>query len=142
MFFEDDAADADEPPTDRSCDSPLADEGRKRPRVTLRNGHEQSKTHILRIRGPNDNFIPVPIGQGIPRRDKNDVRERYCRLMLIFFKPWRHAIDLRGKHSSWESAFTEFVETCDPAVISKMENMQILHECRDSRDDHFAERRS
>ncbi|KAJ7706566.1 hypothetical protein B0H14DRAFT_2647051 [Mycena olivaceomarginata] len=79
MFFEDDAADADEPPTDRSCDSPLADEGRKRPRVTLRNGHEQSKTHILRIRGPNDNFIPVPIGQGIPRRDKNDVRERYCR---------------------------------------------------------------
>ncbi|KAJ7811473.1 hypothetical protein B0H14DRAFT_2289113, partial [Mycena olivaceomarginata] len=103
--------------------------------------HDEEKTHILRVRASDDTFVPVPIGPGIPRRDKKDVWPRYCRLMLIFFKPWRHAPDLRGNHPSWESAFTEFVQTCDPKLVSKMENMQILHECRDSRDDHFAERR-
>ncbi|KAJ7212652.1 hypothetical protein GGX14DRAFT_312377, partial [Mycena pura] len=74
-------------------------------------------------------------GPGIPRRDREELRARYCRLMLIFFKPWRHAIDLRGDHTSWEAAFADFSRTCSPAITTKMENMQILHECRDSRDD-------
>ncbi|KAJ7234421.1 hypothetical protein C8J57DRAFT_952253, partial [Mycena rebaudengoi] len=85
--------------------------------------------------------VPVPIGPEIPRWDKPDVRARYCRLMLIFFKPWRRASDLKGEHESWEAAFKDFADNCSPDITSKMENMQILHECRDSRDDHFAERR-
>ncbi|KAJ6556238.1 hypothetical protein B0H19DRAFT_862489, partial [Mycena capillaripes] len=107
----------------------------------LLNGHDQCSSHILRVRAPDDTLVPVPIGPGIPRRDKSDLRARYCRLMLIFFKPWRHAVDLRENHKSWEAAFEDFSRSCSPAVLEKMENMQILHECRDSRDDHFAERR-
>ncbi|KAJ7823154.1 hypothetical protein B0H14DRAFT_2168500, partial [Mycena olivaceomarginata] len=74
-------------------------------------------------------------GPGIPRRDKAHLRAKYCRLMLIFFKPWRHAKDLKGPHVSWEDAFNEFNENCSESVRFKMNNMQILHECRDSRDD-------
>ncbi|KAJ7205795.1 hypothetical protein GGX14DRAFT_337195, partial [Mycena pura] len=74
-------------------------------------------------------------GPGIPRRDKKEPRENDCRLMLIFFKPWRHAQDLKRDHSSWEDAFNAFVGTCSKSVRFKIENMQILHECRDSRDD-------
>lgn len=122
--------------------SVLLDEGRKRPRVPLKIGHEQAKTHILRVRTLDDPLVPVPIGPGIPRRDKKHLREKYCRLMLILFKPWRHAQDLKGLYASWEEAFNEFVQMCSDSVICKMNNMQILHECRDSRDDHFAERRS
>ncbi|KAJ7112149.1 hypothetical protein C8R44DRAFT_585330, partial [Mycena epipterygia] len=85
--------------------------------------------------------VPVPIGPAIPRRDKPEMYARYCRLMLIFFKPWRHANDLRIQGQSWEEAFNAFKANCLPSVLSKMDNMQILHECRDSRDDHFAERR-
>ncbi|KAJ7818392.1 hypothetical protein B0H14DRAFT_2174353, partial [Mycena olivaceomarginata] len=70
-------------------------------------------------------------GPGIPRRDKKELREKYCRLMLIFFKPWRH----EKEHSSWEDAFDCFIKTSSESVQFKMENMQILHECRDSRDD-------
>ncbi|KAJ7717503.1 hypothetical protein B0H14DRAFT_2303934, partial [Mycena olivaceomarginata] len=58
-------------------------------------GHDQQNTHILRVRAPDDTLVPVPIGPGIPRRDKAETYARYCRLMLIFFKPWRHANDLR-----------------------------------------------
>ncbi|KAJ7788372.1 hypothetical protein B0H14DRAFT_2628338 [Mycena olivaceomarginata] len=76
-----------------------------RPRVLLRAGYRQAKSHILRVRAQDDILIPVPIGPGIPRRDKKKLREKYCRLMLIFFKPWRHAQDLKKEHSSWEDAF-------------------------------------
>ncbi|KAJ7788850.1 hypothetical protein B0H14DRAFT_2302200, partial [Mycena olivaceomarginata] len=74
-------------------------------------------------------------GPGIPRRDRPDLHARYCRLMLIFFRPWRHATDLRETGQTWEEAFNEFNETCPADVKYKMDNMQILHECRDSRDD-------
>ncbi|KAJ7194624.1 hypothetical protein C8J57DRAFT_1108526 [Mycena rebaudengoi] len=119
----------------------MEDDGYRRPRVYLQTGHEQEKSHILRVRSPEDILVPVPIGPGIPRRDKEHLRPKYCRLMLIFFKPWRHAQDLKGPHLSWEQAFDEFIAACPQSVLSKMNNIQILHECRDSRDDHFAERR-
>lgn len=37
-------------------------------------------------------------------------------------------------------AFDEFAQTCDLFSKSRMDNMQVLHECKDSRDDHFARR--
>ncbi|KAJ6552633.1 hypothetical protein DFH09DRAFT_830256, partial [Mycena vulgaris] len=74
-------------------------------------------------------------GPGIPRRDRPAIYARYCRLMLIFFKPWRHAKDLWSPGQSWEEAFTAFAIDYPHSVRFKMDNMQILHECRDSRDD-------
>ncbi|KAJ4464235.1 hypothetical protein C8J55DRAFT_411951, partial [Lentinula edodes] len=74
-------------------------------------------------------------GPGIPRRDRECDYPRYCRLMLMFFKPWRNASDLRGTCSSWPDAFSSFQETCSNAVKKMMDNMQIMHECQDSRDD-------
>ncbi|KAJ7611289.1 hypothetical protein FB45DRAFT_687441, partial [Roridomyces roridus] len=105
------------------------------------NGHTQQKTHVLRVRSSRDSLVPVPMGPGIPRRDRAELYPRYCRLMLIFFKPWRHSKDLRQPDQSWEDTFNDFAETCSHTVQRRMDNMQILHECRDSRDDHFAERR-
>ncbi|KAJ7056296.1 hypothetical protein C8F01DRAFT_993126, partial [Mycena amicta] len=113
----------------------------KRPRVALLECHEQSQTHLLRVRAPNDALVPVPIGPGIPRRDRTEVYARYCRLMLILFKPWRNARDLRNQGQSWEDTFKAFLSSSSESVKYKMDNMQILHECRDSRDDHFAEKR-
>ncbi|KAF9063875.1 hypothetical protein BDP27DRAFT_1164934, partial [Rhodocollybia butyracea] len=74
-------------------------------------------------------------GGAIPRRDSQPDRERYCRLMLIFFKPWRDAHSLRGEYHSWSSAFEQFHKNCPLEYRKMMDNMQILHECRDSRDD-------
>ncbi|KAF8204729.1 hypothetical protein BJ912DRAFT_824936, partial [Pholiota molesta] len=74
-------------------------------------------------------------GPSIPRRDRQEVYARYCRLMLIFFKPWRHASDLRLEGQSWEEAFSQFIETSSSKVKKLLDNMQILHECRDSSQD-------
>ncbi|KAH7931040.1 hypothetical protein BV22DRAFT_999226, partial [Leucogyrophana mollusca] len=98
-------------------------------------------THHLRIRTPSRRLVPVPIGPGLPRRDRKDSMERYCRLMLVFFKPWRHPHDLRRRGETWSAAFEEFNAVCPERFKFVMKNMQIMHECRDSRDDHFAQRR-
>ncbi|KAG1797585.1 hypothetical protein EV424DRAFT_1280132, partial [Suillus variegatus] len=85
--------------------------------------------------------VPVPIGPSLPRRDRAEGRERYCRVMLILFKSWTTVDDLRGTFTSWSDAFEQFMKECSPSKVCIMNNMQILHECRDSRDDHFANRR-
>jgi hypothetical protein len=60
--------------------------------------------------------------------------------MLVLFKPWRKGSDLLGHGQTWEESFQEFVEICPEQFIKIMDNMQILHECCDSRDDHYAQR--
>ena len=94
--------------------------------------------HILRVQMPTKRFVPVPIGPSIPQCDHEAVREWYCRLMLIFFKPWRHAQDLRSENETWSDAFEIFLTNCLPETAKIIENMQLLHECKDSHDDHFA----
>ncbi|KAJ3719272.1 hypothetical protein C8R42DRAFT_541055, partial [Lentinula raphanica] len=74
-------------------------------------------------------------GPGIPRRDRPEVYERYCRLMLILFKPWRAPSDLRLPGQAWSQEFDNFKTCCQPQITEYMCNMQLLHECKDSRDD-------
>jgi hypothetical protein len=104
--------------------------------------HPQEDTHLLYVLHPDKRRVPVPLGPAIPRRDRNEQRQRYSRLMLILFKPWRSADDLRKPGQSWSDAFEEFIVECPEEFKLKMNNMQMLHECRDSRDDHFANRRN
>ncbi|KAJ7079216.1 hypothetical protein C8R43DRAFT_835417, partial [Mycena crocata] len=78
--------------------------------------------------------VPVPIGPAIPRRDREVSREKHARLMLILFKPWRHAEDLREHGQTWSVAFELFLLTCSDQIKYCIDNMQILHECKDSRD--------
>ncbi|KAJ7486256.1 hypothetical protein B0H11DRAFT_1652361, partial [Mycena galericulata] len=85
--------------------------------------------------------VPVPIGPALPRRDQEESQHRYARLMLILFKPWRHASDLIKDGQSWIEAFRVFLEGCPEEVLTVIENMHMLHECKDSRDAHYAKRR-
>ncbi|KAJ7438791.1 hypothetical protein B0H11DRAFT_1692619, partial [Mycena galericulata] len=65
----------------------------------------------------------------------------YAHLMLILFKPWRHCSDLISEDQNWVGAYEDFLQDCSSDVVSVIENMQILHECKDSRDAHYANRR-
>ncbi len=60
--------------------------------------------------------------------------------MLIFFKPWVTAFDLHDKEEKWSHTFDVFFGSTS-VWKSHLDNMQILHECRDSRDNHFERRR-
>ncbi|KAJ7019078.1 hypothetical protein C8F04DRAFT_895466, partial [Mycena alexandri] len=85
--------------------------------------------------------VPVPIGPALPKRSDPAFVEKHARLMLILFKPWRHASDLRDPDQSWSESYAEFLPMCEPENLERIENMQLLHECKDSRDAHYTERR-
>ena len=59
--------------------------------------------------------------------------------MLLLFKPWREVSDLRAAGESWEIAFEAFLESseCVLEIREIMNNMQLMHECKDSRDSHM-----
>ena len=110
-------------------------------RSTLSPIHPQHKDHQLRLRSPGNECIPVPIGPSLLRRDKPELLEKYCRTMLILFKPWKHPKDLRSTGQSWKAAFDTFLPHMSPSHRAILDNMQRLHECKDSRDEDFAARR-
>ncbi|KAJ7023289.1 hypothetical protein C8F04DRAFT_892382, partial [Mycena alexandri] len=73
-------------------------------------------------------------GPALPKRSDLAFVEKHARLMLIFFKPWRHAADLRQPGQKWREAYHEFLLVCDADDLERIENMQLIHECKDSRD--------
>ncbi|KAJ3846269.1 hypothetical protein EV368DRAFT_53015, partial [Lentinula lateritia] len=97
--------------------------------------HPEHNSHLYVVEDIKKRKVPVPIGPAIPWRDHTDIQPRYCRLMLMFFKPWRTGMDLCAPLQTWEDAFDVFMDLCSARDKAIMENMQILHECRDSRDD-------
>ena len=85
-------------------------------------------------------FIPVPIGPSLPRRDRPEMYAKYARLMLILFKPWRTEADLHGSVNDWAESFDEFVKSSSLETRKILDNIQILHECKDSKNSHWAKR--
>ncbi len=56
--------------------------------MNFQNGHCEQSTHQLKVRSSDKFFVAVPIGPSLPRRNVDKIRPKYCRLMLILFKPW------------------------------------------------------
>ena len=100
-------------------------------------GHKEYDTKMVRIR--DYKVVPVPIGPALPRHEE-DTRARYSRLMLMLFKPWRVVSDLRDAPSAWETVLGTYLHGMNRSHRKIMENMQVLHECKDSRDDHMQTR--
>ena len=98
--------------------------------------HPEAASHGIKVRDYPHATIPVLIGPSIPRRDRPELRERYCRLMLLFFKPWRTANDLHEPTRSWATSFDLWFHANNPSFhhARVMDNIHLLHACRDSRD--------
>jgi hypothetical protein len=94
----------------------LAWSGRARPIVDLDTEHLEFDTHVLRVSTPILRKVPVPIGPALPRRDRDELKHMHARLMLILFKPWRHASDLISEGQTWIEAYDEFHQTCSPEI--------------------------
>ncbi|KAJ3539217.1 hypothetical protein NM688_g6398 [Phlebia brevispora] len=118
----------------------LQDARRRRPSCELLADHPEHSRRHLKVLHPQRRCIAVPIGPALPRRDRREIYARYCRLMLILFKPWRSADDLRNTGQTWEDAFSEFEKSAPEFAQKMIYNIQFLYECKDSREDHFRNR--
>ena len=116
------------------------DEGRRNRKRTwrFRTGHKEHDRKFVRMW--KREAVPVPIGPAIPRRDQVETYKRYCRVMLMLFRPWREPRQLRETGDEWSKTYQDFSTAMKGNHRLVVDNMQILHECRDSRDDHMQTR--
>ena len=71
-------------------------------RYLFQKEHPQATTYLMMEH--SDPQVPVLYGPQIPRKDREDTRERYCRALLTLFVPWRTVHDLSGANQTWEEA--------------------------------------
>ena len=98
-------------------------------------GHPQAASHInIKRMKP---VVPVLLGPPVPRKDRDDTRERYCRSILTLFVPWRSIQDICNVDQTWEEAFQIRQTKISPTSWKIIENIQLLQECKSDRDEHL-----
>ncbi|KAJ3886664.1 hypothetical protein GG344DRAFT_69473 [Lentinula edodes] len=100
-----------------SLEEILGCEDRVRPKFSFTSDHPEYATHLYIVEAMKSRKVAVPIGPSIRRRDRKATADR--------------------QSCQWEEAFDVFMGSHS---VRDKEIMQILHECRDSRDDHFTNR--
>lgn len=110
---------------------------RERPVFPFLREHCETGKKVMKIVHPRLRQVVVPIGPALPRRDRVQEHARYSRLMLLLFRPWRTVDGLREHTQPWETVFDRWVSSATPYARAVMDNMQLLHECRDQRDNHI-----
>ncbi|CAF1215625.1 unnamed protein product [Rotaria sordida] len=104
-------------------------------RYPFQKQHPQTSTHLMmKYSQPH---IPILYGPQIPRRDRDDTRERYSRALLTLFVPWCTVTDLCDVNQTWEDAFKSRQHLISMHSWKIIENIQLLHECKKDRDEHL-----
>lgn len=98
-------------------------------------GHPQVASHI-NIKRMNP-VVPILLGPPIPRKDRDDTKERYCRSILTLFFPWRSVQDICDVDQTWEQAFQIRQTRILPISWKIIDNIQLLQECKNDRDEHL-----
>ena len=104
-------------------------------RYPFQKQHPQAATHLLMKY--SEHHVPILYGPQIPRRDRDDTRERYSRALLTLFVPWRTVTDLCDVNQTWEDAFESRQNRISSHSSNIIENIQLLHECKKDRDEHL-----
>ena len=97
--------------------------------------HPQAATYLMMEH--SEPQVPVLYGPQIPRKDREDTRERYYRALLTLFVPWRTVNDLIDSTQTWEEAFMGRQSRIASHSWKIIENIQLLHECKNDRDEHL-----
>lgn len=97
--------------------------------------HPQVTTHLLMKY--SEYRVPVLYGPQIPRRDRDDTKDRYNRAILTLFVPWRDVTDICAIDQTWIQAFTFRKDRISMNSWKIIENIQLLHECKKERDEHL-----
>jgi hypothetical protein len=104
-------------------------------RFLFQEQHPQAETYLsMQYSEPR---VPILYGPQIPRKDREDTRERYSRALLTLFVPWRTVSDLCSINQKWEEALKSRQHLISTYSQNIIENIQLLHECKKDRDEHL-----
>jgi hypothetical protein len=104
-------------------------------RYPFQKQHPQATAYLLMKY--SEYHVPILYGPQVPRKDRDDTRERYSRALLTLFVPWRTVADLCDGNQAWEDAFKSRQDRISMDSWKIIENIQLLHECKKDRDEHL-----
>lgn len=80
-------------------------------------------------------FVPVVRVKHLPSRHLQP--ERFAKLILLRFKPFRAIEDLRPTGTTWEEALREFEDNCSPRVKRLIANLEAIRDAENARAEDF-----
>ncbi|CAF4349241.1 unnamed protein product [Rotaria sp. Silwood2] len=105
-------------------------------RYPFQKQHPQSTTHILMKY--SERHVPILYGPQIPRRARDDTRERYSRAILTLFVPWRTVTDLCGDRDEHLLQVIAEAQTdndaIDPVLLPANQHIDGEYDMNDSED--------
>ncbi|CAF0878082.1 unnamed protein product [Rotaria sordida] len=104
-------------------------------RFPFQQQHPHATTHLMMKY--SQLHVPIFYGPQIPRQDRDDTRERYCRALLTLFVSSRSVTNLCDTNQTWKDAFKYRQHLISVHSWKIIENIQLLHECKKDRDDHL-----
>jgi len=86
--------------------------------------------------------ISVLLGGSLPRQHKGEEEnEQWCQAMLILFKPWREASEIKGNCTTWSEAFNIWFKNSTWKFHDIMANIDVEHECHNAHETYDRQRR-
>ena len=104
-------------------------------RHTFESAHPQLSSRIIIKR--TTPVVLVLLGPQIPRREREETCERYCRAILALFVPWRSFHDLCELNQTRSEALEVRKPMISSSSLKIIENIQLMHECKCDRDKHL-----
>ncbi|PPQ76590.1 hypothetical protein CVT24_013026 [Panaeolus cyanescens] len=103
--------------------------------------HPQYQSCRIKRLPISKSVVPTPVGKLLPRRDRPASYAEYCYIMLCLFSPWSSQEELDHFRRNGSEIFAEKLSNMEPSIQSVIENIQLLHECKDSKEDDYYSRR-
>ncbi|PPQ71479.1 hypothetical protein CVT24_011973 [Panaeolus cyanescens] len=105
--------------------------------------HSQYTQYRMKRLDKSDYVVPTPVGGLLPRNDRSHCADEYRTIMLALFEPWSNNDMPHIQYDTVHESFATCHARWSSTIKSTLENVQVLHECKDSKDDdYYANRRN
>jgi hypothetical protein len=110
-------------------------------RFPLQSAHPQGTSHLHKSRPESSFVVPEICGKSVPCRpakcesaEEMKLWEQYARTVVLLFTPWHKFSDIKQKDQTWKSTYDRILGNLNPRMITVLDNIQLLHDSKVSRD--------
>ena len=79
--------------------------------------------------------VPLLLCPTIPRKEDNENKTDYAKMILLLFKSWRELSKIKDEGSNWEECLVTFVSNASPWILKLIDNIECLKKSQDDAEE-------
>ncbi len=79
--------------------------------------------------------VPLLLCPTIPRKEDNENKTDYAKLILLLFKSWRELSKIKDEGSNWEECLVTFLSNASPWILKLIDNIECLKKSQDDAEE-------